>query len=80
MWISRYAVLTADTLEFRPTDSTGPFTPVVALFSSELRKIEDGLKASQGFKPFKVITRGGEEHLFACTKAIDKVNWLVAFE
>ncbi|ORY77220.1 hypothetical protein BCR35DRAFT_115730 [Leucosporidium creatinivorum] len=79
-WTSRYAVLTADTLEFRPTDSTGHFTPIVALVPSDIRRIEDSLKASHGFKPFAILTRDGEEHLFACTKAIDKVNWVVAFE
>lgn len=73
-------VLTADTLEIRPTDATGPFTPRILLYVSEVRRLDDGLKASHGFKPFKVITRKGKEHLFACSKGADKVDWVMAFE
>lgn len=79
-WTQRYAVLTSDTLEFRPTDSTGPFTPIVVLFPSGIRRIEKDVKVPPPFEAFRVKTSDGGDHLFGCFDPTDKQNWVLAFE
>ncbi|GAA5899975.1 hypothetical protein JCM5296_001930 [Sporobolomyces johnsonii] len=81
-WVARYCVLTADTLEFRPTDQNRQSSPIVAFVLSECERVEDEPEKPfpTSFRPFAVVLRDGERLYFACDKRVERVRWVLALQ
>ncbi|GAA5921063.1 hypothetical protein JCM1841_005081 [Sporobolomyces salmonicolor] len=81
-WVARYCVLTADTLEFRPTDQNRQSSPIVAFVLSECERVVDEPEKPfpTSFRPFAVVLQDGERLYFACDKRVERVRWVLALQ
>ncbi|GAA5991459.1 hypothetical protein JCM11641_005212 [Rhodosporidiobolus odoratus] len=81
-WVERYCVLSADSLEFRPTDQNHQSRPIVVFLLSEVIRIEDepDKPFTTPFRPFAVLLKDDERLYFSCESRIDRVRWVLALQ
>ncbi|GAA5963325.1 hypothetical protein JCM3765_006983 [Sporobolomyces pararoseus] len=82
-WISRYSVLTSETLSFRPTDQNSLTEPIVVLKLVECDRVEECLSTSSiggPQRPFSVLLKSGQRKVFGCEKGSERVRWVLAIE
>ncbi|GAA5878769.1 hypothetical protein JCM8547_007191 [Rhodosporidiobolus lusitaniae] len=83
-WVSRYCVLTNETLEFRPTDHNLQSRPIVVFRLAECSRIEDEPHKpfETSFRPFAILLKDGERLYFAPEgeSRRERVRWVLALQ
>ncbi|GJN92728.1 hypothetical protein Rhopal_005766-T1 [Rhodotorula paludigena] len=81
-WVRRYCVLTADSLDVRPTDLDPLVKPSTLFRLRECLRVEDQTvpASSADLRPFAAVLVDGEKRLFACENRVGRVQWIMALQ
>ncbi|GAA6002578.1 uncharacterized protein JCM10292_007740 [Rhodotorula paludigena] len=81
-WVRRYCVLTADSLDVRPTDLDPLVKPSTLFRLTECLRVEDQTlpTSSADLRPFAAVLVDGEKRLFACENRVRRVQWIMALQ